>query len=271
MKRRRIFYDGNRIVLGCALFTALCVLGLGNPTSLSGNHAQGPGSALRVLFIGNSYTYVNDLPGMFAGLGRSGGHRVETGMAAKGGWTLSAHAGSSETLDKLKWSKWDFVVLQEQSQVPSVEQYRVGSMYPAARSLVRQIKATGAAPVFFLTWAHREGWPKNGLNGYESMQLQIERGYLAIGQELHVVVAPIGYAWLMARRHHPHLDLWQRDGSHPKEQGTYLAASVFYATLFRQSPEGLAYLAHLPEEIAHELQRIASQAVLKKRKQWNLL
>jgi hypothetical protein len=170
----------------------------------------------------------------------------------------------------LKSSKWDFVVLQEQSQIPSIEQYRVESMYPAARLLIRQIKAAGATPIFFVTWAHRDGWPKNGLNGYESMQLQIDHGYLVIAQELSVPVAPVGYAWLMARRYNPQLDLWQRDGSHPNEQGTYLTACVFYATLFRESPEGLTYLAHLPKEVARGLQTIASNTVLKNLKQWNL-
>jgi hypothetical protein len=265
-----LFNNRNKIILVCALFAALGFLVFGDRIPISGNRAPGTGSSSRILFIGNSYTYVNDLPNMTAELAKAGGHRIEMGIAAKGGWTLSAHAGSAETLDKLKSSNWDFVILQEQSQIPSIEQYRAESMYPAARSLVRQIKAVGATPIFFLTWAHRDGWPKNGLNGYESMQSQIDQGYLVIAQELGVPVAPVGYAWLMTRRHNPQLDLWQSDGSHPSEKGTYLAACVFYATLFRESPEGLTYLAHLPKEIARGLQTIASQTVLENPKQWNL-
>jgi hypothetical protein len=265
-----LFNNRNEIILGCALFAALGLLVFGDPAPVSGNDAPGTGSPSRILFIGNSYIYVNDLPNMIAELAKAGGHKVKTGMAVKGGWTLVAHAGSAETLDKLKSSKWDFVILQEQSQIPAIDQYRAESMYPAARSLVRQIREAGASPMFFLTWAHRDGWPKNGLNSYESMQVQIDHGYLVIAQELSVPVAPVGYAWLMARKHNPQLDLWQRDGSHPNELGTYLAACVFYATLFRESPEGLTYLAHLPKEIARELQTIASQTVLKNLKQWNL-
>jgi hypothetical protein len=66
------------------------------------------------------------------------------------------------------------------------------------------------------------------------------------------------------------LDLWQDDGGHPTEQGTYLAACVFYAVIFHQSPEGLTYLAHLPKEIAQFLQQIAANTVLNNPDQWNL-
>src|SRR6266508_2456679 len=77
-------------------------------------------SCTRVLFIGNSYTFVNDLPNTFAKLARSGGHKVEMGMSAQGAWTLNDHLRSPETLNLLNSAGWNFVVLQEQSQIPSV-------------------------------------------------------------------------------------------------------------------------------------------------------
>ena len=250
-------------VAGFALFVVLGFLTLACSATGPCIRASGPGSCLRILFVGNSYTYMNDLPGVFTKLAGVGGHRVETGMAAPGGWTLSAHARSAETLNQLKSSKWDIVVLQEQSQVPAVEPARTQTMYPASRLLVRQIQDAGARPVFFVTWARRDGWAEQGLPDYEAMQLQISRGYLGITQELGVPAAPVGDAWLIARRQHPELELWQGDGSHPSAQGTYLAACVFYATIFRQSPEGLTYFARVPKETALALQRIAASVVLK--------
>jgi hypothetical protein len=79
---------------------------------------------LRVLFIGNSYTAVNDLPGMFATLSKAGGHSIQVGADAPGGFSLAQHLNSSDTLEALQSSKWDFVVLQEQSQIPAMEQTR---------------------------------------------------------------------------------------------------------------------------------------------------
>ena len=223
---------------------------------------QGP--VTQVLFIGNSYTYVNDLPGTFGKLACSGGHKVAMDMAASGGWTLAQHAASPDTLGKLQGQKWDFVILQEQSEIPAVQGSRVQSMYPAARQLVAKIRQDGAKPIFFLTWGHQDGLPANGLPNYTAMQNQLAIGYYGIANELGVPVAPVGAAWLVGRLQPNPPDLWQSDGSHPTEQGTYLAVSVFYAQIFQQSPEGLAYTAGLSQDAAQNLQTLAANATLKK-------
>lgn len=222
-----------------------------------------PEAEIRVLFLGNSYTYGNDLPELFAELARSGGHNVEVDMLAEGGLRLSDHAQSVETLDRLTSSQWTFVVLQEQSQIPALQVYRRREMYPAARQLVSNIRQRGATPLFFLTWAHRDGWPEQGMDDFESMQKRITEGYTEIAQELDVPVAPVGSAWLTAVEEHPELSLWREDGSHPRKQGSYLAACVFYAIIFQESPAGLNYYGDISSEIAQTLQSIAARTVLK--------
>jgi hypothetical protein len=255
-----------RLLLYCFLLVSLC-----SCSNLGGcTNSHGANSCPRVLFIGNSYTSVNDLPGMFAALAKAGGHPIQTGMVAPGGWTLAEHLKSAQTLDALQSSRWDFVVIQEQSEIPSVEQSRSQDMFPAADALVQKIRQSGAQPIFFLTWAHRDGWPENNLPDYESMQLQINQGYMTIANQLFAPVAPVGYAWLTARLQDPKLDLWQADGSHPTEQGTYLAACVFYAVIFRQSPENDSYHADLTNATAHYLQSVAASTVLSDPAQWNL-
>lgn len=229
------------------------------PSKCSGS--QSSGSVLRVLFIGNSYTFANDLPGMFTRLACSGGYQVETGMAAVGGWTLADHSVSPQTLEKLKQQKWDVVVLQEQSEIPAIASVRVQLMYPAARLLVAKIKEIGALPLLFLTWGHRDGTANFGIYGYADMQDQLDVGYRQIADELKVTVVPVGYAWLKLRLQ-SNLNLWQDDGSHPNESGTYLAASVFYATIFHQDPAGLAYCAGLSQDSAHFLKALAADTVL---------
>ena len=183
-------------------------------------------------------------------------------MSAQGGWTLAQHVEAPETLRLLNSTRWNFVVLQEQSQIPSVEAARTQGMYPAARDLVQKVKAIGAAPVFFITWAHRDGFPENGMD-YQSMQNQINYGYTHIAQELQATTAPVGPAWSLTLKDHPELSLWQEDGSHPTGTGTYLAACVFYAVIFHESPEKLSYRADLPKETAKIIQTVASQIALK--------
>jgi hypothetical protein len=225
----------------------------------------------RVLFVGNSYTTVNDLPVMFAKLSRSGGHRVETGIAAVDGWSLADHAGSSATARALTLARWNTVVLQEQSQIPSVSRLRQDQMYPAARKLIAMVRTAGAEPLLFLTWARRDGWRENGLVDYTSMQSAIDDGYLGLAAEQLAGVAPVGYAWqtLLAQEATP--GLWQSDGSHPTAKGTYLAACVFYAAIFHQSPQGLTYHGGLNGDEASRLQQIAATTVLSDPARWGLL
>ena len=255
-----------RIVITCIIL----LTALGCSATINCDNPQNVAACMRILFIGNSFTFENDLPGMFTMLANSGGHTVVTGMAAQGGWTLADHVNSSATMNQISGSKWDYVVLQEQSEIPAFEQSREVSMYPAARTLVRQIAAVGARPIFFMTWAHQDGLPEYNLQDYKTMQFQIDIGYMGIAQELSARVAPVGYAWLLAEGQNPQLNPWQADGSHPSVQGTYLAACVFYAVIFRQSPDGLSYQAGLTKETATFIQEISGSTVLDNPAQWHL-
>jgi hypothetical protein len=218
--------------------------------------AQAP--CVRVLFLGNSYTYVNDLPGMFRHLAHAGGRNVATGMVANGGETLAQHAASADSLAAITGSHWQYVVLQEQSEIPALASAWQSEMYPAARSLVDAVRGTGATPVLLETWAHQAGLATAGLDN-AGMQAAIDAGYETLGNDLGVTVVPAGQAWAAARRIDPTIVLWQSDGSHPSVAGTYLVACVVYARLFGASPVGLGDTEGLPLDVALSLQAVAAR------------
>ncbi len=224
----------------------------------------------RVLFLGNSYTSVNDLPDTLARLAWSGGHQMEVSAQAPGGWTLLDHLSSPDTARLLKGARWDYVVIQEQSEIPSVEPFRQSEMYPGVRGLVTMIRSAGATPLLFVTWAHRAGWPQNGMPDYTSMQAAIDDGYRAIAAELHVAMVPVGPAWLQMVNQGSSPGLWQGDGSHPTGSGTYLAACVFYAAIFAESPAGLGWHPWIWGGDAQRLQRTAAATALDDRAEWGL-
>jgi len=239
------------ILAGAALFGAIRYLDAScNPLSRL--------PCTRVLFVGNSYTYVNDLPTVFRHLARAAGENIETAMVASGGETLAEHVSSSDALATLDGSKWQFVVLQEQSEIPAIESFRQTEFYPAARSLVAASRAIGATPVLLETWAHQSGWPDYGL-GYGSMQAALDQGYSTIAGQLGVELAPAGRAWQTALRLDPSLSLWQADGSHPTPAGTYLAACVLFTRVFGRSPVGNPDSEGLSADVATILQQAAIQ------------
>jgi hypothetical protein len=215
---------------------------------------------LQALFIGNSYVFFNNLPQMFARLAESAGNSVHAEMVATGGWTLEQHAASEETMDKIASRRWDYVILQEQSVLPSILTEREKLTYPAARALDKAITDQGARTVLMMTWGRRDGLPEAGFADFAAMQEQLAAGYNAIGTELGAIVAPVGLAWQRAVGQRPGIALWDSDGSHPAPAGSYLAACVFYAALLGESPEGLDYHADLSPDEAHFLQAVAAQA-----------
>lgn len=222
-----------------------------------------PNRTTRVLFIGNSYTKSGDLPTMFLELAKAGGHRVEVGTSVQGGWDLRDHLKKDKAADAINSKKWQYVVLQEQSFIPAFQQTRTEAMYPAAREFDRLIKEQGAKTLFFVTWGYQTGLPEAGIKSYESMQDEIDKGYSEIADELDAMLAPVGSAWRIVATEHPDMKLWQGDGSHPATRGTYLAACVFYATIFKESPVGLTYAPKMPEADIKILQAAAAEAVLK--------
>ncbi|TMC84861.1 MAG: hypothetical protein E6J06_05415 [Chloroflexi bacterium] len=272
-RRRRL-----RVAVALSALVLVAAAGVG-AVRLLAHSSDNPGcvtlqraaDCTRILFLGNSYTSVNDLPVMFANLAWSGGHRVETAMQAPGGWGLSDHDLSQDTPTELASKPWDFAVLQEQSQIPSVESFRQAQMYPAARDLVGMIRAANAKPIFFVTWARQGGWPEYRMPDYASMQSSIDDGYSLIARELQAALAPVGYAWMARVTESLDPDLWQDDGSHPSIAGTYLAACVFYARIFGQSPVGLPYDAGLDVKSAAQLQQVAFTTVLSDPSIWGTL
>jgi len=188
---------------------------------------QGSAEALRVLFVGNSYTYVNDLPSILKDLAIANRAEpgIQTTMIATPGATLEAHWKQGDVQRALQQERWDYVILQEQSLLPTVAP---DQMYRYARLFNALITASGAKTILFVTWA-RAGKPE--------MQVALDRAYATLAKELGAQLAPIGSAWQRALSRNPRLALYQGDGSHPTAVGSYVGACVFYAVIYGRPPQ----------------------------------
>lgn len=185
---------------------------------------------LRVLFIGNSYTYFNNLPELLAQLAVSAKppQHIETQMVVRGGWTLKMHWEDGAALKALQQDKWDYVVLQEQSLLPINDPE---TMHNYARLFDAEIKKSGAKTIFYLTWARQD---------HPEMQGKLNDAYMSIARELGALVAPVGMAWQNAFKENSKTVFHIEDKSHPNAAGSYIAACVLYATIYGKSPESLS-------------------------------
>ena len=240
---------------------------------------------LGVLFVGNSYTYVNDLPSMIQALAAAdrGARPIVIARVLQGGahlqwhWTGKGRTGKpvkKHARAAIEKGDFDFVVIQEQSQMPVVAP-PVTVKY--ATLLCQAVRKRGAMPVMFMTWA-RKGEMKDPRGGKptwtsEKMQAQLAETYIQAGKQGRALVAPVGLAWAAVRKGRPEMVLHKGDGSHPGAYGSYLAACVFHVVLTGRTPVGLPAkltakagaktrtLASIPPADAEFLQKTAQKTV----------
>jgi hypothetical protein len=258
------------ILLGISVYAGLVKLGLARSLfrPVAGGDlelARSDRSGVRVLFVGNSLTFKNDLPELVHRLG--GAHTpIFAGSFTAPGWQLRQFAGDHELERLLHDVHWDVVVLQEQSQIPSFSaDDRAREFTPYVVRLADEARRSGAQPLLFVTWAHRTGDRRN-VSGdtYAAMQQRVVDGYWEAARAASAAVAPVGVAWAEALARRPQLELWARDGTHPSRAGSYLAACVFSALLTRRSPVGNAYIAGLESSEARFLQHVAWETARKR-------
>ena len=230
----------------------------------------------KVYFVGNSYTYYNNMPVMFRDFAAAKGDTVVYGMSAPGGYTFMQHCTDATTLAGIASQAWDIVVLQEQSQRPSFPPAQVATdVYPYARKLDSIIRANDSCTqtMFMMTWGRRNGDVMNCgfypvVCTYAGMQGRLRESYLQMTQDNNAVVAPMGAAWKIVIDSFPSIDLYVTDSSHPSLAGSYLQACIMYASVFHSPASGCTYTGGLTSTVATTLQRVADKVVLDSLEQW---
>ena len=182
-----------------------------------------------------------------------------------GGTTLNYHSTNPVTLQKINSNDWDYVVLQEQSQMPAFPPFQVKTeVYPYAESLCNTIRENNecSVPMFYMTWGRKNGDQANCPNApwlctYEGMDDALRTSYLHMADTNKAEVAPAGAVWRYLRENHPEIELYSSDESHPSVAGSYAAGAAFYATIYKKDPTLITWNATLSEETASTIRDAA--------------
>ena len=212
-----------------------------------------PDPDLRILFIGNSLTYANNLPLLVQGLGRSDPSRsVVVSSVAFGDYSLEDHWNRGDALDSISAGPWDLVIMQ---QGPSALPESRNHLIEWTGRFAAEIRRVGATPGVYMVWP--------GL-GRASEWDAVTESYTAAASAANAILFPAGEALRSAYRADPTLPLFQLDGFHPTDVGSYGAALVIYAVSANTSPVGLTLRAggapFLPGQVA-ALEAAAADAI----------
>ena len=184
---------------------------------------------MRVLFIGNSHTFFNDMPHLFASMCRElTGETPEATMLAYGGRSLQWHCDEYFALRfAILYGNYDYCVLQQQAHpFPGVETTETWGM-----RIIELCKANGVTPVVYMTWAEKAK-PENFA--------VMESTYTALASATGALLAPVGRAFDRLRREHPELELYYRDGEHASPAGDYLIAAMLAGLLTKKDVRALS-------------------------------
>ncbi len=209
------------------------------------------GKKVNVLFIGNSYTYGNNLPQIVADIANTSGDTVVWEMEAPGGMTLKEHFESNPaTLTKIMKGGWDYVVLQDQSQTPALPNDFVATgFFPFVRKLDSVIDKYNpcAQTIMYMTWGRKYSdnllcqqytinfnWPH--YCSYTAMDSVLHLRYMMAADSIKAAVSPVGAVWRYIRKNHTGIELYDADESHPSAAGSYAGALSFYTAMFRKDP-----------------------------------
>ena len=237
-------------------------------------------NTLSVLFIGNSYTSYNNLPQLVQSLSTSAGKTLNIDSSIPGGYLMSSHLNDATTFAKISQGNWDYVVLQEQSQIPTIEFYRDNDMYPAMTDLKALIEQYNpcAKIITYMTWGRRYGGQQCDPSGtycspvfanFNQMQNSLTSAYLEISEQLNVQCAPVGVVWQNILNNSTHV-LHSGDNSHPNMDGSYVAACTIFSSIWKQGASGLSYTAGLSSTLAQYYQLISDNTLFNSTNDWNL-
>lgn len=220
----------------------------------------------KILFVGNSYTYYNNMPVRYFGeLMEAAGYKVRVVSLTKGAWTLLKSSDSQDELGSkvdsmIRNQDFDFVILQEQSMTPALNPE---AFYTGVRRLDKKIRESGATPVLYATWGRKKG--SGDLTDYgltdETMTWKLAAAYETMGETLDIPVAHVGLAFWDIVLNQKGLALHDPDMSHPSAEGSYLAALTLFARITGIDPTTVDYEGGVNPNIEPILKEAARKAV----------
>ena len=197
---------------------------------------------MKILFIGNSYTFFNDMPSMFSELLAENGRKAQVDSVTKGGRKLFENldendANHQKIAEFVGENEYDVLFLQEQSQLPALDETK---FFEGVKGVMELVKAKKT--VLYATWGRKEGSHVLDERGWTSKEMfsKITSAYSRAAKEFGTDMSCVGDCFLYLTENAPELEIYNDDKSHPSYIGSCVAAIAHYKTLFGELPSSFS-------------------------------
>jgi hypothetical protein len=219
----RIVHVMKRFFNTTAAVLALSALACGSDEDGTGPEITG--ATIRVLFIGNSLTYTNDLPRMVVAVANTAGRNIVAESMSYPNYALIDHWNDGVVQETIRSGDFDYVVLQ---QGPSSVPINRDSLRIASLLFEPVIRESGATPALFAVWPD--------ISRFDFFP-DVAESYRLAAQDVNGLYLPVGNTWLAAWNERPTAPFYGPDGYHPGPAGSYAAAVVMVAAFTGLNPE----------------------------------
>lgn len=184
---------------------------------------------VRVLFLGNSHTFFNDMPQIFKMFCQeSGAYRTDVSMLAHPGVTFGWHLSQGSDLRfSMLYGGYDYIILQQAAHSPCPSK---GETVADGTKIINLARENGVTPLITVPWAERHD-PAHQAEMYDI--------YSELAAQTGTRFSPVGQVFERVLKEHPEIDLYWHDGEHCSPYGSYVVAATVFSRLFERSPEGL--------------------------------
>lgn len=217
---------------------------------------QDPRIKLRLLFVGNSLTDSNDLPGIVQALAKAHGETMQVDSVTLGGANLEDHWDDGEALRRIAQGRWSIVVLQQgPSSAPDSREH----LREWTRRFDQKIREAGGRTALYMVWP-----TPDRINFFD----EVRESYRLAALDVKGLFFPAGEAIREAQRRNVGTSLYTGDQFHPSAAGSYAAGLSIYGMLTKKSLVGLPAELRLasgrtlrvPPDVARILQESAAEA-----------
>ncbi|MDO4459062.1 MAG: hypothetical protein Q4C42_03110 [Clostridia bacterium] len=196
---------------------------------------------MKVLFLGNSHTYYNDMPHIFENICKEREKNVEVHMQAHPGVTYEWHLSENTELRyAMMYGHYDYIIMQQASHIPCPSKEET---HRDAKTIIAMAKDNGVTPIQTMPWAEKD-YPEHQATMYDV--------FCSLHDETGIRLNPVGNVFEDVLSNHPEINMYWLDNRHASAYGSYAAAMCAYATIFGESVQGLSPMSYDTFRVADE-------------------